>query len=122
MFVTTAPKDTRLTPLSEVERDAIELIKGWLVKFREATANMSTTKSVTLSSVQAIFCDLQDHIRDAYRSLPRTVPASLKQGLLNAHRKLSDYYYITDSSPYYIWAARVSRLFQLFLLLARKLT
>jgi hypothetical protein len=30
----------------------------------------------------------------------------LRNGLLEAHRKLSEYYYKFDQSPFYTWAAR----------------
>jgi hypothetical protein len=37
---------------------------------------------------------------------PDSVPPSLKQGLTDAHCKLSDYYYKIDTSPYYLWSSR----------------
>jgi len=33
----------------------------------------------------------------------------VKAGLLNAHKKLSDYYYKYDQSPFYTWATCESR-------------
>lgn len=106
MFVRIAPKDAKLEELSGTEWDAIARIAEWLDSFREATTLMSMTKGLTLSSVLSIFRDLQDDIREAYCELPISAPPVLKQGLLNAHRKLSDYHYLTDATPYYIWASR----------------
>lgn len=105
MFVATAPKDAKLQPLTQSDWGAIELVEEWLRLFREATTLMSTTSGITLSSVHSTFRELQDHVRDAFKSMPATAPPSLKQGLLNAHTKLSDYYLIFDASPYYVWAA-----------------
>ncbi|KAI0750161.1 ribonuclease H-like domain-containing protein [Daedaleopsis nitida] len=104
MTVTTAPKDAKLSAIVDPEWEAIKLVQQWLGLFREATTTMSTTKAFTLSSVQAVFRDLQDHLRTAYSDLPPSVRPSVKEGLLRAHRKLSDYYFLTDASPYYIWA------------------
>lgn len=106
MFVATAPKDAKLQPLAPSDWEAIELVEEWLRLFREATTLMSTTSGVTLSTVHSTFRELQDHVRDALKSMPVTAPGSLKQGLINAHTKLSDYYLVYDASPYYIWAAR----------------
>ncbi len=98
-------QDDKLSPISDVEWLAIELVTSWLGAFRDATTQMSMTKSMTLSSGHAIFRNLQDHLRDALNDLPATAPSGLKQGLLSAHRKLSDYYQKVDESPYLIWAA-----------------
>lgn len=106
MTVASASKDAKLSPLADTEWDAIELVQEWLGLFRQATTTMSSTKAFTLSSVQALFRDLQDHLRTAYCDLPTSVPQSIKDGLLRAHRKLSDYYFLSDASPYYVWAAR----------------
>ncbi|KAH9915973.1 uncharacterized protein BXZ73DRAFT_22372, partial [Epithele typhae] len=84
------------------EWTAIRLVEEWLRLFRAATTIMSSTNAITLSSVQGVFRDLQDHVLLAFKSLPDTAPPSLKQGLLNAHRKLSDYFNQTDSSPFYL--------------------
>ena len=58
-----------------------------------------------LSTTHAIFQGLQDDIKNILRSLPDSVPPRIKLGLTDAHRKLSDYYYQFDASPFYIWAA-----------------
>ncbi len=57
-----------------------------------------------LSTTHAIFRGLQDDIKDILRSLPNTVSPKIKLGLMDVHRKLSDYYYKYDASPFYIWA------------------
>lgn len=98
--------DAKLEQLSAAEWDAIRRVETWLDSFREATTLMSMTRAPTLSVVLVAFRGIQDDIRAAYRDLPPSAPPALKQGILNAHRKLSDYYYLTDASPYYIWAPR----------------
>ena len=108
LFVGLAPADAKLEQLSATEWDAIAHVAKWLDSFREATTLMSMTWAPTLSVVLTIFRGVQDDIRAAYRELPLSAPPALKQGILNAHRKLSDYYYLTDASPYYIWASRKS--------------
>lgn len=55
--------------------------------------------------MHAIFRGLQEHIQGIYRSLPSSTPARIKAGLLDAHQKLSDYYYWYDQLPFYTWAA-----------------
>ena len=66
---------------------------------------MSRTKEPTLSTVHAIFRGLQEHIRTIISQLPPTVSPKLREGLIAAHTKLSDYYYKSDESPFYTWAA-----------------
>ncbi|KAJ7579580.1 hypothetical protein C8J56DRAFT_1059184 [Mycena floridula] len=39
------------------------------------------------------------------KELPPFTDDTLKDGLINAHRKLSDYFYKFDQSQYYTWAA-----------------
>jgi hypothetical protein len=58
-----------------------------------------------LSTTHAIFRGLQEHIQQIYHDLPASTPPKIKTGLLDAHRKLSDYYYKYDQSPFYTWAA-----------------
>jgi hypothetical protein len=36
------------------------------------------------------------------------LPLSIKMGLLDAHEKLSEYYFKYDESPFYTWAACAS--------------
>lgn len=98
-------KDAKLPQLTESDWLAIQLVESWLASFRQATTQMSMTKTMTLSAVHATFRDLQDNLRDALTSLSADAPSGLKDGLLNAHRKLSDYYTKIDESPYLIWAA-----------------
>ena len=58
-----------------------------------------------LSTTLAIFHGLQQHIQQILHELPDTAPPQLKKGLLDAHLKLSEYYYRFDQSPFYTWAA-----------------
>ncbi|KAF8218619.1 hypothetical protein L208DRAFT_1349475, partial [Tricholoma matsutake] len=53
----------------------------------------------------AISRGLQDNIKTILRNLPDSVSLNIKAGLTDAHRKLSDYYYQYDTSPFYTWAA-----------------
>jgi hypothetical protein len=57
-----------------------------------------------LSSTHAIFCGLQESVRGFIRDLPNDAPPRFRAALLSCHRKLSDYYYKFDESPYYVWA------------------
>jgi len=59
-----------------------------------------------LSSTLAIFRGLQEHIQLIYGNLPASTSHRIKASLLDAHKKLSDYYYRYDQSPFYTWAAR----------------
>ena len=103
-------EDLRNLALTEAEWDSITQVAGWLKAFRSATTQMSTTKQPMLSTAHAIFRGLQDEVRDALRSLPNSTSLKIKNGLLAAHQKLSEYYYRFDLSPFYIWAARASTL------------
>jgi hypothetical protein len=67
---------------------------------------MSATKVPMLSTTHAIFRGLQDDIKNILYDLPNSVLPKIKLGLTDAHRKLSDYYYQFDASPFYMWAAR----------------
>lgn len=91
--------------LTDQDWNAIELITRWLRLFRDATVDMSTTKQSTLSYVHCIFRTLQDHIKTELARLPDGSPLCIRNGLVAAHRKLSDYYLKFDDSPYYIWAS-----------------
>ena len=66
---------------------------------------MSMTKKSTLSYVHCIFRTLQDHLKSELAKLPDSTPLCIRDGLVAAHRKLSDYYLKFDDSPYYIWAS-----------------
>jgi hypothetical protein len=70
---------------------------------------MSTTKGASvLSTTHGIFRGLQAHIVDIIRNLPESLPIKIRNGLVAAHVKLSDYYYKFDESPFYTWAASKS--------------
>ena len=99
-------RDLHQHELSSDDWDSISMVMSWLKSFRAATTQMSTTKVPMLSTTHAIFCGLQDDIKDILRHLPTTVSPSLKYGLIDAHTKLSDYYHKYDESPFYTWAAR----------------
>ena len=101
-------RELRKHELQDEDWEAIALVAQWLKSFRSATTQMSTTKHPMLSWTHAIFRGLQDSLADSLRLLPNNTPASLRRGLLNAHRKLSDYYRKSDESPYYTWASRMS--------------
>jgi hypothetical protein len=99
-------RDLRPLDLTDSDWDAIILVAGWLKSFRTATTLMSTTKRPMLSFTHAIFRGLQEDLRASLKQLPFSTPSVLRNGLLEAHLKLSDYYYKMDQSPYYTWAAR----------------
>lgn len=99
-------KELRYLELDDSEWESIGQVADWLKLFRAATTQMSTTKGVSmLSTTHAIFRGLQDHIANIFRLLPESTPQRIKTGLLDAHRKLSDYYYKFDHSPLYTWSA-----------------
>ena len=75
---------------------------------------MSTTKSPMLSTTHAIFRGLQEDLRQSLTELPDLSPSYLKNSLVKAHRKLSDYYTKLDDSPFYIWASCTSLCTPLF--------
>ncbi len=87
---------------------SIELICQWLRMFRAATTQMSTTSQPMISTTHAIFRGLQDNLRTILRSLPNTVAPGIVAGIMQAHRKLSDYFTKFDECPYYTWAASKS--------------
>ncbi|KIJ43942.1 hypothetical protein M422DRAFT_252439 [Sphaerobolus stellatus SS14] len=66
---------------------------------------MSATKHSTLSSMHAIFKGLQDHIVKELSKLPNTASDNVCEVLLASHRKLSDYFFKIDESPYPVWAS-----------------
>jgi hypothetical protein len=98
-------KDLHAFELSDEDWDAISIVTHWLHAFREATTQMSSTSKSMLSTTHAVFRGLQEELRKAIAALPENVDPQIKLGLLNAHRKLSDYYYTFDQSPFYTWAA-----------------
>ena len=66
---------------------------------------MSSTSTITLSSIYAVFRTLQDHLLTSLENLPDDAIPGLWEGLTKAYCKLSDYYFKTEASLYYIWAA-----------------
>ena len=82
---------------------SIALVTQWLKSFWSATTQMSSTKTSMLSTTHAIFCGLQEDIWLSITSHPANTPAQLKNSLVSAHHKLSDYYTWLDESPLYIW-------------------
>ncbi len=99
-------RDLRGLELSEGEWGTIVQVTEWLGAFWAATTQMSTSKESMLSSTLAVFRGLQEHIRLIYSDLPESTSPRIKTSLLDAHRKLSDYYYRFDQLPFYTWAAR----------------
>jgi hypothetical protein len=99
-------KDLHSLEITEMDWESITLVTSWLKSFRSATTEMSATKEPMLSTTHAIFRGLQDDIKNILRNLPNSVSPKIKLGLTDAHRKLSDYYYQYDTSPFYTWAAR----------------
>jgi hypothetical protein len=97
--------------LQDEDWEAIALVAQWLKSFQSTTTQMSTTKCPMLSWTHAIFHRLQDSISDSLCSLSNNTPASLHQGLLNTHWKLSNYHGKSDKSPYYTWASNMSHIF-----------
>jgi hypothetical protein len=98
-------KDLHAFELGDTNWESIKLVTSWLKSFRAATTEMSATKIPMLSTTHAIFRGLQDDIKSILRSLPDSVSPNVRLGLTDAHRKLSDYYYQYDTSPFYTWAA-----------------
>ncbi|KAK0479280.1 hypothetical protein IW261DRAFT_1336822, partial [Armillaria novae-zelandiae] len=80
---------------------AIELVMGWLKAFHVATTDMLTTRHPMLSTTHTIFHSLQSHLCDILHELPDDIAPQIKTGLIEAHRKLSNYYYKYDKSPLY---------------------
>jgi hypothetical protein len=94
-------RELRKHELQDEDWEAIALVAQWLKSFQSATTQMLTTKHPMLSSTHAIFQGLQDSLTESLHSLLNNTSALLHQALLNAHRKLSDYYGKSDESPYY---------------------
>ncbi|KAJ6583753.1 hypothetical protein B0H10DRAFT_1688795, partial [Mycena sp. CBHHK59/15] len=63
------------------------------------------TKRPVLSFTHTVFRGLQEDLRKSIHELPLSTPSALRNGLIEAHRKLSDYYHKSDDSPFYTWAA-----------------
>ena len=85
-------KDLRNLALTKAEWESITQVAGWLKAFWSATTQMSTMKQPMLSTAHAIFCRLQDKVHNTLSSLPDSTSQMIKDGLLAAHQKLSEYY------------------------------
>ena len=101
-------RDLHPYELSDEDWSSITMVSSWLKSFRSATTQMSATKAPMLSTTLAIFRGLQDDIKTILRNLATNVSPAIKKGLLDAHEKLSEYYYKYDESPFYTWAACTS--------------
>lgn len=75
--------------LSDNDWEGITLVAGWLKSFHSATTQMSATCHPTLSSTHAIFCGLQEQIKEILTNLPPTTAHKLVLGLTDAYHKLS---------------------------------
>ncbi len=96
--------DLQSLELDENEWAAIALVAEWLMAFCSATTQMSTSRVSMLSTMHAIFRGLQEHVRKICHDLPTGTAPKIMDGLLDVHKKLSDYYYKHDQSSFYIWA------------------
>lgn len=95
----------RSLELDNDEWAAIHQVTEWLEAFRSATTQMSTTKGGSvLLTTHGIFRGLQAHIVNIIWLLPDTFPFKIRDGLINAYKKLNGYYYKFDQSPFYTWA------------------
>ncbi|KAJ6562968.1 hypothetical protein B0H10DRAFT_1644813, partial [Mycena sp. CBHHK59/15] len=88
--------------LSDADWAALRQVRSWLSDFRRATTDMSTTSKPMLSQTHLVFCELQTSLEAELAALPGDVAPELKQGMVTAHKKLSDYYFTFDASPYYL--------------------
>jgi len=88
--------DLQSLELDEEERVMIVQVADWLMVFWSAMTQMSTLKMSMLSITHANFRGLQEHIKDVYCNLLMSIPPKIKAGLLDAHKKLSNYYYKYD--------------------------
>ena len=98
-------QDLHALELDVADWSAICLVAGWLKVFDSATTDMSKTKEPMLSTIHAIFRGLQDHVHQVLADLPDSALHQLRNGLIEAHKKLSDYHYHSDESLYYTWAS-----------------
>ncbi len=91
--------------MSASDWDNVSMVMGWLKTFRFTMTEMSTSKKPMLSTMHAVFRGIQDEIKSILTHLPNSTPPEIKKGLMDAHLKLSDYYYKFDESSFYIWSA-----------------
>jgi hypothetical protein len=97
-------EELRAYELMTADWAALKLVTDWLMVFPAAMTQMSAKKQPMLSSTHAIFLGLQKEIKRAIAALPSTADPVLRQGLVDAHLKLSDYFTKFDQSRYYSWA------------------
>ena len=109
-------RDLRSLKLDPAEWEAITLVSNWLKAFRSATTEMLTTKKPMLSTVHTIYRSLEDHVKTILETLPDTAQSQLHNGLVAVHQKLSEYYYWSDESPYYTWAASAYQFYEFIIL------
>ncbi|KAJ2928008.1 hypothetical protein H1R20_g9078, partial [Candolleomyces eurysporus] len=98
-------RDLRSFELLDDDWAAAETVCSWLECFQSATRQMSATKTSMLSSTIAVFRGLQQQLKERIRMLPRNFSPEVRTALVNLHKKLSDYYFRFDTSPYRTWAA-----------------
>ncbi|KAJ6600737.1 hypothetical protein B0H10DRAFT_1824498, partial [Mycena sp. CBHHK59/15] len=79
----------------------LKQVSNWLEAYCYATTKMSMTQQPMVSTTHAVFRWLQTHLKKAIAGLPNDADPALRQGLIDAHRKLSDYYTKFDQSRYY---------------------
>jgi hypothetical protein len=101
-----ANRDLKGSQMTVEDWDAIILISERLFIFRCATSERPRTSRPMLSSTHSTFRGLQKKLKEKLAALPEETDPEPVQGLTDARRKLSDYYYKYDQSPFYIWAAR----------------
>ncbi|KAF8497352.1 hypothetical protein BU17DRAFT_59375 [Hysterangium stoloniferum] len=101
-------RDLHPYELSDENWSLITMVSSWLKSFRSTTTQMSVMKAPMLSTTLAVFRGLQDDIKTILCSLAMNVSSVIKKGLLDAHEKLSEYYYKYDESLFYTWAACTS--------------
>ncbi|KAJ3533021.1 hypothetical protein NMY22_g7505 [Coprinellus aureogranulatus] len=104
-YFTAKNLELRKFELSDSDWTAIEMVCKWLECFQAATREMSATRTPMLSTTIAIFRGLQQQIKEAIRSLPPSTSPIVRNALVKAHKKLSDYYFRFDTSSYGTWAA-----------------
>jgi len=97
-------EELRAHELSNGDWTALKLVSDRPIAFRNTTTQMSATKQSMLSSTYTIFLGLQSHLKKELAKLPATADPMLRQGLVEAHVKLSDYFTKFDKSQYYSWA------------------
>lgn len=93
--------------VSPADWEALGHVREWLSDFRAATTMMSTTSKPMLSQTHHIFRGLEKSVQGTIANLSPDANGTLKTALIDAHTKLSDYYYKFDVSPYYLWAAHM---------------